>query len=940
MATVKDAGVSQHVLKTSFKVESKLEAFYTGGNIQFTSTGSNYFCGCGNKIQIIDTKSGRIAKSLQEDEDETTCFILSPNDEILVTASRSLLLRQWDWVNEKVTRKWKAIHHAPVVNMAFDPTSTLLATGSSDSTIKIWDIIKQYCTHNLRGSQGVVHLVQFHPDPTKLMLFSSSADSCIRIWDLSTSTCISTLKGHYSNVTSLSFFEDNEKMISAGRDKVVILWDLATRKSLKTIPVYEAVESVIVLPRDKELEWCMTSEEEQNVKFITAGEKGIIRAWSVRDGKCIFAPERSANKAVDSICENPAPSSTVIQCVLNEALNCIVTVSDDQNIVLYDLNSLKILKQFVGHLDEVLDLKFVGEDHSLLSVASNSPDVKVIDRETMDCRILNGHTDTIMALDASFDGKYIASCSKDNSLRIWRLGDDKTFSCVALGVGHTHAVGTIAWPKRSTDHLVTGSQDLTLKCWKVPQIFEDNGLSKIQAVWTVKAHDKDINSVVFSPNDKLIASGSQDKTAKLWLASDGGTYGTLRGHKRGVWCAAFSPVDKCLATASADSTIKLWAIKDLTCVKTLEGHTNSVLRLEFMTRGMQIISSGSDGLIKTWNVKTNECLNTLDGHADKVWSLALNKTEDTLVTGGGDSVLNIWKDVTEEERLEEEAKQENMILKDQELSNLLGKKKFTKAIGLALSLERPFTVLSILKELLADANGEERLASVLSGLRNDQIDLVLKYMRDWNTNAKNCHATQSALSIILKFKSPDELTELPDMKDNIEAILPYTERHFNRLNRLLQQSAFLEYTWESMRLSVKDVDTKASEQLENDEEMNAENESHISVGQASNQQTEHLSDLIAMDTWDQHQSEAADGTEETIHESKTQNSEPCEGDSLLEAEPSQEENKENHKTTIVRDESLIEKTPGPGKKRRTSEIGKHLKTGIAKKVKTRKNKPL
>eukprot|EP00795_Rhopilema_esculentum_P008648 gene8648-14663_t len=617
-----------------------------------------------------------------------------------------------------------------------------------------------------------------------------------------------------------------------------------------------AVESVIVLPRDKELEWCMTAEEKQNVKFITAGEKGIIRAWSVRDGKCIFAPERSANKAVDSNCENPAPSSTVIQCVLNEALNCIVTVSDDQNIVLYDLNSLKILKQFVGHLDEVLDLKFVGEDHSLLSIASNSPDVKVIDRETMDCRILNGHTDTIMALDASFDGKYIASCSKDNSLRIWRLGDDKTFSCVALGVGHTHAVGTIAWPKRSTDHLVTGSQDLTLKCWKVPQIFEDNGLSKIQAVWTVKAHDKDINSVVFSPNDKLIASGSQDKTAK-----------------------------------------------------TLEGHTNSVLRLEFVTRGMQIISSGSDGLIKIWNVKTNECLNTLDGHADKVWSLALNKTEDTLVTGGGDSVLNIWKDVTEEERLEEEAKQENMILKDQELSNLLGKKKFTKAIGLALSLERPFTVLSILKELLADANGEERLASVLSGLRDDQI----------------------ALSIILKFKSPDELTELPDMKDNIEAILPYTERHFNRLNRLLQQSAFLEYTWESMRLSVKDVDTKASEQLEIDEEMNAENKNLKSVGQASNQQTEHLSDLIAMDTWDQHQSEATDATEETIHESKAQNSEPCEGDSPLEAETRQEENKENHKTMKVRDESLIEKTPGPGKKRRTSENGKHLKTGTAKK---------
>ena len=79
-------------------------------------------------------------------------------------------------------------------------------------------------------------------------------------------------------------------------------------------------------------------------------------------------------------------------------------------------------------------------------------------------------------------------------------------------------------------------------------------------------------------------------------------------------------------------------------------------------------------------------------------------------------------------------------------------------------------------------------------------------------------------------------------------------------------------------------------------EMNTENKSHKSVGQAaSNQQTEHSNDLIAMVTQDQHQSEVTDATEEMIQESKTLNSALCEGDSPLEAEPSQEENKEVNK---------------------------------------------
>lgn len=73
-----------------------------------------------------------------------------------------------------------------------------------------------------------------------------------------------------------------------------------------------------------------------------------------------------------------------------------------------------------------------------------------------------------------------------------------------------------------------------------------------------------------SPNDKLLASGSQDRTAKLWSLAAGADLsllGVFRGHRRGVWAVCFSPVDQVLATSSADGTCKLWTLQDFSCLK-------------------------------------------------------------------------------------------------------------------------------------------------------------------------------------------------------------------------------------------------------------------------------------------------------------------------------------------------------------------------------------
>uniref|UniRef100_A0A8C3AQB2 Transducin beta like 3 n=1 Tax=Cyclopterus lumpus TaxID=8103 RepID=A0A8C3AQB2_CYCLU len=476
--------------------------------------------------------------------------------------------------------------------MTFDPTSTLVATGGCDGTIKLWDVLKQYCTHNLKGSSGVVHLVQFHPDISRLQLFSSSLDCGIRLWDLRSSQCVCVLKSHYSAVTSLSFSPDGGTMVSSGRDKICTVWDLKAQKAKRTVPVYEAVEGVVLLPENEDLS--QIGVKSKDLHFITAGSKGVMRVWEASTARCVYAQTLSEEEE-----EKDDDPRRLTYLLLLPASSRLATVTAEHNIVLYQLPGLTTQQQFVGYNDEVLDVKFVGKGDSHIVVATNSCQLKVFELLTNSCQILYGHTDTVLSLDVFKKGFLFASCSKDRSVRVWQMDSDS---------GQVHVF------------LVTssGSQDCTLKVWDLPADLSTTGADMHQLTprTTEKAHDKDVNSVAVSPNDKLLATGSQDRTAKLWSLAgevEVGMLGVFRGHRRGVWAVCFSPVDQVMA-------YRFCCIIVDRC---------SVL-------------SGSDGLVKLWTIKTNECVKTLDAHQDKVWGLHASRKDDKMVTGSADSNITVW----------------------------------------------------------------------------------------------------------------------------------------------------------------------------------------------------------------------------------------------------------------------------------------------------------
>ena len=245
-----------------------------------------------------------------------------------------------------------------------------------------------------------------------------------------------------------------------------------------------------------------------------------------------------------------------------------------------------------------------------------------------------------MALDHGANSSVLVSGSKDRTARIWApsiTGDETTtwgYGCVGICEGHAESVGAVAMARGGDNpkFMFTGSQDRTIKMWDVSELpiqFDNQVVIRCKSLTTLKAHEKDINSLDVAPNDRFLVSGSQDRTAKVYeiqyTIGSGGSVrgelklvGTCKGHKRGVWTVRFGRAERILATGGGDKSIKLWSLDDFSCLRTFEGHTNSVLRVDFLSNGLQLVSAASDGLVKLWNIKEEECMTTLDNHEDKV----------------------------------------------------------------------------------------------------------------------------------------------------------------------------------------------------------------------------------------------------------------------------------------------------------------------------------
>ncbi|KAG9016696.1 hypothetical protein FRB90_002451 [Tulasnella sp. 427] len=394
------------------------------------------------------------------------------------------------------------------------------------------------------------HPMIFSPDGKAIV--SVSPDDMIHFRDAETGEPLrAPLDGHGEIIRSIAF-SPNGKILAAGsRYQTIRLWDAESGLILgEPLTGHSDAVSSVAFSRDSAI-------------LASGSDDGTVRFWDLKTGAPTGRPLEGHESAVNSVSFSPTSAA-------------LATASDDKTIRLWDLETKRQLGEPLRrHSDNVYVAVFSPSGEVL---ASASRDMTIclwnVERGSLIGEPLAGHSGAVFFVAFSPNGQSLASLSSDQTIRLWDVGAKESL------VKDKSEIDT---PNRLLQNSPTEEHPL--------------------------GHANVVNSVDFAPDGRILASGSNDETIRLWEVESGKPIGSpLTLHTDWVNCVAFSPDGEVLASASYDKTVRIWCARTGEPQREPLQHESPVMFVTFSADGTILAAGLADGEIWLWNTRTWESM--------------------------------------------------------------------------------------------------------------------------------------------------------------------------------------------------------------------------------------------------------------------------------------------------------------------------------------------
>lgn len=571
------------------------------------------------------------------------CALFASDRRWLASGGADNTIRLWD-VDSGHELRALVGHKNWIKSLAVSRSGELLASGSNDRTVKLWNVLSGRELLTLAGHEGAVEVVLFSPDDRWIV--SGSADNTIRVWDAASGTQVQRLKGHVAGITALAISSNGKILASGSSDNSIKLWNTATWSPERTLNRHtRKITALTFSPDDRSL--------------LSGGADGALVFWDTLNGRDRFTMKRSPGAVL-------ATAFTGKQEFLS--------ISTDGTIVSWDAATGKQGRVVAGNrgIEEIL-FAALSRNGELIAASTGNRLVEI--HRASDgsvVRTLESHSAGFFSVAFSRDGRWLASGTNDRTIRLWQIATGREMPRLS---GHTGWVKAVAFSPDSR-LLASGSNSGELKLWELNsgrEVYsEPHNQERIHTIafssdgkWLAAAgtgqtihllevatkhkqnltgHAGEITSLTFVPNSSLIASGSTDKTIRLWDLSTGTvakTFGDVSGQVNAI---AVSPDGTMLAAGTADKKIELFSLASgqRGDPRTLTGHGGEIFTLAFSRDGSWLASGGLDQTVRLWDPRSGAEVRTLLGASGEVNGIDFSNDSRSIISANGDGSMIVW----------------------------------------------------------------------------------------------------------------------------------------------------------------------------------------------------------------------------------------------------------------------------------------------------------